>query len=150
MESIIEWLHMAFLRPFPEVDLTVLPGRANGKLKLGPEQLLAVIHGPLLAEWALQTTALFQAPRLSRGPGGRPTQYHDPSILLMAVIQTVWRKSYEQIVDWVANSPPLAQALGFTGPTISQGHYWERRRNLGVLPLLLFFWPWSLNCCAWA
>ena len=139
MESIIEWLHLAIVRPFPEVDLTVIPARASGKLKLSPEQLLAAIHGPLLANWALRTAAQFQPPRLPHGPGGRPARYQATSILLMAVVQTIWRKSYEQIVDLVASSPSLAQALGFTGPTISQGHYWERRRTLGVLPLLLFF-----------
>jgi len=57
----------------------------------------------------------------------------------VAIVQTVWRKSYEQIVDLVASSPALTQVLGFPGKTISQGQYWERRRNLGCLPLLLFF-----------
>lgn len=32
----------------------------------------------------------------------------------MAVVQTTWRKSYEQMVDWVATNEGVALALGFT------------------------------------
>ena len=139
MESIIKWLQTAILRPFPEVDLTPLPGKPGGKLKLTPEALLASIHGPALAEWALDEAKRFQQPRQPKGPGGRPNRYRDSSILLMALVQTIWRQSYEAITDQVATRPSLAQALGFEGRTISQGQYWERRQQLGVLPFLLFF-----------
>jgi hypothetical protein len=64
----------------------------------------------------------------------------------MAVVQTTWRKSYEQIVDWVATNEGLAFTLGFTQRTqsgqlrtISKGQYWERRAALGILPFLFFF-----------
>ena len=89
---------------------------------------------------------LVRKPRLPRGPGGRPLIYPDQDILLMAVVQTTWRKSYEQMVDWVATNETLALALGFTQrtaegqmQTISKGQYWERRAALGVLPFLFFF-----------
>jgi hypothetical protein len=51
----------------------------------------------------------------------------------------MWRKSYEQIVDYVATHPELAAELGFEERTISQGQYWERRTALGILPFLFFF-----------
>jgi hypothetical protein len=57
----------------------------------------------------------------------------------MALVQIVWRKSYEQIVDYVATHPELALALGFTQGTICKGRYWERRAALGLLPFLFFF-----------
>jgi hypothetical protein len=57
----------------------------------------------------------------------------------MAVVQTAWRKSYEQVVDYVRTHPELAQQLGFARRTISQGQYWERREALGALPFLFFF-----------
>ena len=64
----------------------------------------------------------------------------------MAVVHTTWRKSYEQIVDYVASHEALALALGFTRrsaegklQTISKGQYWERRTALGILPFLFFF-----------
>jgi hypothetical protein len=83
---------------------------------------------------------------LPQRPGGRPQQYRDASILLMALVQAVWRKSYEQIVDYVATHAGLALALGFTprSPpgklcTIGKGRYWERRAALGLRPFLFFF-----------
>jgi hypothetical protein len=92
-----------------------------------------------LAEWALFMAHRLYPPALPRGPAGRPQQYADRSILLMALVQIVWRKSYEQIVDYVATHPNLALALGFTQGTICKGRYWERRAALGPLPFLFFF-----------
>jgi len=57
----------------------------------------------------------------------------------MVIVQTIWCKTYAAIIDEVASHPTLAQALGFSKRTISQGQYWERRKLLGVLPFLLFF-----------
>jgi hypothetical protein len=64
----------------------------------------------------------------------------------MAVVQTVWRKSYEQIVDYVGADEELRLAMGFSRygtnghlRMISKGQYWERRAALGLLPFLFFF-----------
>ncbi len=139
MESITKWLPRAMLHAVPEVDLAPLPGKTRGKLKLTPEEVLRAIQGPALAAWSLRQARRFQHPRLPKGPGGRPVSYSDASILLLAVIQAVWGKSYEAILDLVATQPTLAQTLGFSQRTISQGQYWERRKQLGVLPFLCFF-----------
>ena len=138
MESIIKWLLEAIQKPVPILDFSPISGKAKGKLKLSPEQLLIVIQAQALAEWALMVTRPFQRPRLKRGPGGRPATYQDSSILQMAVVQTAWRKSYDQIVDDVRTNSGLAQQLGFGESTISQGQYWERRVALGTLPFLIF------------
>jgi len=146
MKFITLGLQKILLKSVPEVDLTPLPGRETGKLRLSPEQLLVAIHARVLAEWALVMAQRLRPLALPRGPGGRPQRYLDPSILLMALVQIVWRKSYEQIVDYVATHEALAIALGFTQPTpagqlrtISKGQYWERRAALGLLPFLFFF-----------
>lgn len=102
MESITSWLKSAILKPFPEVDLSSIPGKVKGKLRLTPEQLLTVIHAQELAEWSLRMASYIQRPRLKRGPGGRPAVYQDSSILLIAIVQSLWRKTYEQIVGHVA------------------------------------------------
>jgi hypothetical protein len=139
MESIIEWLGTVIIRSMPELDLSPIKGKLHGKLKLSPEQLLAVIHGETLAIWALRCSRRLTRLRLKRGPGGPHPIYANSSILLMAVVQTVWRKSYEQIVDHVRSNPSLARVLGFQGRVISLGQYWERRMALGVLPFFFFF-----------
>ena len=103
MESITKWFQSVIFDPVPELDNAAIPGKPGGKLRLTPEQLLRVIHARELADWSLQAAKYLQAPRLKRGPGGRPAIYRDNSILLMAIVQAVWRKSYEQIVDYVAS-----------------------------------------------
>jgi hypothetical protein len=103
----------------PILDLSPIPGKGVGKLKLSPEQLLRVIQAQALAEWALRLTRPFIHPRVKQGPGGRPALYRDSSILLMAVVQTAWRKSYEQVVDYVRSHPELARELGFERRSIS-------------------------------
>jgi hypothetical protein len=70
--------------------------------------LLAVIYGQALAIWALAYSRRLTRLRMKRGPGGPYPIYADSSILLMAVVQTVWRKSFEQIIDHVKSNPSLA------------------------------------------
>ena len=60
MESIIKWLQEAILKPVPNLDLSPVSGKAVGKLKLSPEQLLVVIQAQALAEWALRVTQPFR------------------------------------------------------------------------------------------
>lgn len=139
MKCITLGLQNFLQRSVPQVDLAPLSGKEKGKLRLSPEQLLAAIQAETLAEWALFMTHRLHPPALPPGPAGRPQQYADRSILLMALVQIVWRKSYEQIVDYVATHPKLALALGFTQSTICKGRYWERRAALGLLPFLFFF-----------
>ncbi len=139
MKCITHGLQTLLQKTVPAVDLAPLAVPQRGKLRLSPEQLLAAIHALTLAEWALALARRLHPPVLPRGPGGKPQQYRDSSILLMALVQTVWRKSYEQIVDYVATHAGLAVALGFSQRTISKGQYWERRAALGLLPFLFFF-----------
>jgi hypothetical protein len=146
MKCITLGLQTLLQKAVPAVDLAPLSGSQTGKLRLSPEQLLTAIQAPVLAEWALAMAQRLHPPVLPRGPGGKPQQYHDRSILLMALVQIVWRKSYEQIVDYVATHEGLAVTLGFTQRmpagqlrTISKGQYWERRAGLGLLPFLFFF-----------
>lgn len=139
MESIIKWLQMCLVKALPEWDLSLLAGKEQGKLRLSPEQLLQVIHAEALAEWSLAMAHRFSRPRLEKRGAGAPQKYRDSSILLMAIVQSIWRKSYEQIIDYVAAHPDLARQIGFVGRTISKGQYWERRQALGILPFLFFF-----------
>jgi hypothetical protein len=141
MESIIKWFSTSFMQLVPELDYSSWSAKMTGKLRLGPEELLKILHAQELA-----LSARLQPRSLPRGPGGRPPIYPDSGILLMAVVQAAWRKSYEQIVDYMALNPSLAIQLGLARyltngklQTISKGQYWERRAQLGILPFFLFF-----------
>ena len=59
-------------------------------------------------------------PPLPAGPGGRPRTYTDASILLMALLRTLWRLTYEEVQHWLQDWPALALACGFALDT--QGH----------------------------
>lgn len=48
----------ATLPRLPHVDLSPLPGKPNGKLRLSPEQLLSAIQGQVMAQWALQVAPI--------------------------------------------------------------------------------------------
>ena len=134
--NILPWLFTQIIPTFPEPTLAPLKTKVGGRLRLSPAQVLQAIQAYALATWALEQARRFQLRRLPKGSGGRPPRYSDASILLMAVVHALWRKSYRQIVDWVAVDPSLAEALGFSvqegrPQTISLGQYWERRQALG-------------------
>lgn len=146
MKFIIKWVEPTISKWLPTVEPTLLPAKKRGWLWLDPSRFLTVIQAEVLASWALQRASQCRRPRLPRGPGGRPPTYRDESILLMAIIQTSWRMSYAEMVDYVASRSDLAGQLGFDQldeqgqlQTVSQGQYWERRAGLSVLPFLFFF-----------
>lgn len=146
MKFIIKQVEPIICKIMPAVDLSPLPVKTRDQLWVEPGRFLAIIQANILARWALLMTRRVSRPRLKRGPGGRPATYRDESIVLMAIVQTAWRMSYADIVDYVASHPDFAQQIGFRPnqqsgqfETISQGQYWERRAALGVVPLLFFF-----------
>src|SRR5260370_30856665 len=47
---------------------------------------------------------------LPQGPGGRPGRYSEGSLLLIAVLRTLWRLSYQDMHDWLVSWPALARA----------------------------------------
>ena len=51
-------------------------------------------------------------PPLPCGPGGAPRTYSEESLLLIALLRTLWRLSYQDIHDWLGAWPALALACG--------------------------------------
>src|SRR6266704_6675932 len=51
-------------------------------------------------------------PPLPGGPGGSPRTYSEESLLLIALLRTLWRLSYEDMRDWLRSWPALALACG--------------------------------------
>ena len=51
-------------------------------------------------------------PPLPKGPGGRPRAYREESLLLIALLRTLWRLSYQDMHDWLRAWPALALACG--------------------------------------
>jgi hypothetical protein len=51
-------------------------------------------------------------PPLPAGPGGAPRVYAEVSLLLLALLRTLWRLSYRETHDWLVAWPALAMACG--------------------------------------
>ena len=51
-------------------------------------------------------------PPLPKGPGGKPRIYREESLLLIALLRTLWRLSYQDMHDWLVAWPELALACG--------------------------------------
>ncbi len=51
-------------------------------------------------------------PPLPQGPGGAPRVYAPESLLLIALLRTLWRLSYQDMRDWLVAWPALAAACG--------------------------------------
>jgi hypothetical protein len=69
-------------------------------------QLLALCR--LAVQWAHRRCP----PPLPKGPGGAPRTYGEESLLLIAVLKTLWRLSYQDVHDWLTHWPALAMACG--------------------------------------
>jgi len=69
---------------------------------------------------------------LPKGPGGKPRTYSEESLLLIALIRTLWRLSYQDMRDWLVAWPALAVAYGLpTAPggrvrVLSASRMWKR------------------------
>jgi hypothetical protein len=51
-------------------------------------------------------------PPLPAGPGGAPRIYSEESLLLLALLRTLWRLSSQEVHDWLCAWPALARACG--------------------------------------
>src|SRR5260221_10684519 len=51
-------------------------------------------------------------PPLPAGPGGAPRVYAEESLLLLALLRTLWRLSSQEVHDWLCAWPALARACG--------------------------------------
>src|SRR5262249_31359670 len=51
-------------------------------------------------------------PPLPAGPGGAPRVYAEETLLLLALLRTLWRLSYRELHDWLVAWPALALACG--------------------------------------
>jgi hypothetical protein len=51
-------------------------------------------------------------PPLPAGPGGAPRIYSEASLLVLALLRTLWRLSYQEFHDWLCAWPALALSCG--------------------------------------
>jgi hypothetical protein len=84
-------------------------------------------------------------PPLPAGPGGVPRRYSEESLLLIALLRTLWRLSYQDMHDWLVAWPALALVCGLPLDRHGSLHIpspsqlWKRGHMAGApLPEALF------------
>src|SRR5213075_2674406 len=74
--------------------------------------LVTTLHLLALCRLAVRLAHRRCPPPLPTGPGGSPRTYSEESLLLMALLRTLWRLSSEDMRDWLRDWPALALAFG--------------------------------------
>jgi transposase len=74
--------------------------------------LIRTLHLLALCRLAVRLARWRCPPPLPAGPGGAPRTYSDESLVLLALLRTLWRLSYEDLHDWLQAWPALALACG--------------------------------------
>src|SRR5438128_7072267 len=127
------------------------PAYHRAQARLGPAlhidalTLVSTLHLLTLCRLAVRLAHRRCPPPLSAGPGGSPRTYSEESLLLIALVRTLWRLSYQDMHDWLRDWPALALACGL--PLGKDGHpripspsqQWKRGNRAGApLPEALF------------
>src|SRR5260221_11358665 len=92
------------------------PAYHRAQARLGPAlhidalTLVNTLHMLTLCRLAVRLAHHRCSPPLPAGPGGSPRTYSEESLLLIALLRTLWRLSYEDMRDWLPDWPALALA----------------------------------------
>src|SRR5947209_13759334 len=101
------------------------PAYYRAQARLGPAlhldalTLVRTLHLLALCRLAVRLAHRRCSPPLPAGPGGAPRTYSEASLLLVALLRTLWRLSYQDMHDWLKAWPALALACGL--PLNQQG-----------------------------
>src|SRR6266478_8936424 len=86
--------------------------REGSPLHINALMLVTTLHLLTLCRLAVRLAHRRCPPPLPAGPGGSPRTYSEESLLLIALLRTLWRLSYEDMRDWLRSWPALALACG--------------------------------------
>ncbi len=86
--------------------------KRRGVLHWDALTLVRRLHLLALCRMAVRLAQQRCPPPLPAGPGGRPRRYRDESLVLLALVRTLWRLSYQDLHDWLVAWPALAFACG--------------------------------------
>ena len=98
--------------PVPPPAYHRVQGRLGPALHLDALTLVRTLHLLALCRLAVRLAHRRCPPPLPAGPGGAPRTYREESLLLIALLRTLWRLSYQDMHDWLVTWPALALACG--------------------------------------
>lgn len=131
--------------PVPPPSYQRALGKRPSALHVTALALVASLHLLGLCRLAVRAAHRRCPPPLPAGPGGRPRTYAEESLLLIALLRTLWRLSYQDMHDWLVAWPALAEACGLPRdkrgrlliPSPSQ--QWKRAAQAGAPPCEMLF-----------
>jgi hypothetical protein len=106
--------------PVPPPSSQRAQAKQASALHMNALTLVTTLHLLLLCRMAVHTAHRRCSPPLPAGPGGAPRTYSEESLLLIGLLRTLWRLSYQDMHDWLKSWPALALACGL--PVDKQGH----------------------------
>jgi hypothetical protein len=112
--------------------------KAQPALHLDALTLVTRLHLLTLCRLAVRLAQWRCPSPLPAGPGGRPRVYPEASLVLIALLRTLWRLSYQDMCEWLCAWLALALACGL--PLDAQGQQrvpspsqqWKRERAAGA------------------
>ena len=105
--------------PIPPPAYHRAQARGKDALHIDALTLVRCLHLLALSRLAVHLAYQRCSPPLPAGPGGAPRTYSGPSLLLIALLRTLCRLSYQDMHDWLKAWPALALACGL--PLKQQG-----------------------------
>lgn len=106
--------------PIPPPAYHRAQAKLGSALHIDALSLVRTLHLLTLCRLAVRLAHRRCPPPLPAGPGGAPRLYREESLLLIALLRTLWRLSYQDMHDWLAAWPALARACGL--PLSCDGH----------------------------
>lgn len=120
------------------------PSYQRGQARVAPAlhidalTLVTTLHLLALCHLAVRLAHRRCPPPLPAGPGGARRSYSEESLLLIGLLRTLWRLSYQDMHDWLKQWPALALACGLplgkdgTPRIPSPSQQCKRRRAAGA------------------
>jgi hypothetical protein len=105
--------------PIPPPAYHRAQARGKGALHIDARALVRCLHLLAICRLAVRLAHRRCSPPLPAGPGGAPRTSSEASLLLVALLRTLWRLSYQDMHDWLKAWPALALACGL--PLNQQG-----------------------------
>src|SRR6266480_1051003 len=106
--------------PVPPPSFQRAQTRRGPALHIDALTLVTTLHLLSLCRLAVRLAHRRCPPPLPAGKGGRPRSYSEESLLLISLLRTLWRLSYQDMHDWLTSWPALALACGL--PLEKDGH----------------------------
>jgi hypothetical protein len=91
--------------PVPPPSYQRAQAKHKKALHIDALTLVTRLHLLTLCRLAVRLAHYRCPPPLPKGPGGAPRRYSEESLLLVALLRTLWRLSYQDMSEWVYSWP---------------------------------------------